>query len=177
MAHEQMRTQVAASLGRFSFCRIETVTLVPTRASLLEVRSPVSFMLLVCSRYLALVFAIGLGIGEAVINWGHWQYAPLWIVDYVIVGWLLWAFFKTRSGGHVHSLLSGWAFTAGIFYMALFVSLDPAIPAHMRAGAVLLILMGSMLGVSILGLLCASLTIHTQHRAGVDAASGPGSSS
>jgi len=123
-------------------------------------------MLLACSRYLALVFAIGLGIGEAVINWGHWQYAPLWIVDYIIVGWLLWAFFKTRSGGHVHSLLSGWAFTAGIFYMALFVSLDPAIPAHMRAGTFLLVLMGLMMGLSILGFLCTLLTIHAQQRAG-----------
>ena len=75
-------------------------------------------MLLACSRYLALFFAIGLGIGEAVINWGQWQYAPLWIVDYIIVGWLVWAFFKTRSGGHVHSLLSRWAFPAGIFYSA-----------------------------------------------------------
>ena len=121
-------------------------------------------LLLACSRYLALVFAIGLGIGEAVINWGHWQYAPLWIVDYIIVGWLLWAFFKTRSGGHVHSLLSGWAFAAGIFYMAFFISLDPAIPAHMRAGAVLLILMGLMLGWTILGLLFALLTIHAQQR-------------
>lgn len=130
-------------------------------------------MPLACSRYLALVFAIGLGIGEAVINWGHWQYAPLWIVDYIVVGWLLWAFFKTRSGGHVHSLLGGWAFTAGIFYMALFISLDPAIPAHMRGGAVLLVLMGLMLGVSILGLLCTLLTIHAQQRAGADAAGGP----
>jgi hypothetical protein len=113
---------------------------------------------------LALVFAIGLGIGETVINWGHWQYAPLWIVDYIIVAWLLWGFFKTRSGSHVHSLLSAWAFTAGIFYMALFVSMDPAIPADMRAASVLLLLMGVMLGVSALGLLCAFLTIHAQRR-------------
>src|ERR687898_2071401 len=105
-------------------------------------------MTLSWSRYSALLFAIGLGIGETVMNWRHWQYAPLWIVDYIIVGWLLWSFFKTRSGGHVHSLLSGWAFTAGIFYMALFISLDPAIPAHMRAAAVLLVLMGLMLGLS-----------------------------
>ena len=63
------------------------------------------------------MFAVGLGIGEAVINWGHWQYAPLWIVDYVIVGWLFLGFRKTRSGHHVHILLSAWAFTAGVFYL------------------------------------------------------------
>ena len=119
-------------------------------------------MLLACSRYLALVFAIGLGIGEVAINWGHWQYAPLWIVDFIIVGWLLWAFFRTRSGNHVYILLGGWAFTAGIFYMALFVSLDPAIPVHMRAAMVLLVLIGLMLGLSIIGFLCALLTLHLQ---------------
>ena len=129
-------------------------------------------MLLACSRYLALLFAIGLGIGEAVLNWGHWQYAPLWIVDYIIVAWLIWAFFKTRSGDHVHTLLSGWAFAAGIFYMALFISLDPAIPAHMRVGASLLFLIGLMLGLSIAGFLCALFSIHFQQRAGANATSG-----
>src|SRR5262245_20839200 len=119
-------------------------------------------MLLACARYLALFFAIGLGIGEAVINWGHWQYDPLWIVDYIIVGWLIWAFFKTRSGSHIHTLLSGWAFTAGIFYMALFVSLDPGIPAHLRVAPLLLFLMGLMLGLSIAGFLCVLFSIHAQ---------------
>ena len=61
--------------------------------------------------------------------------------------------------------------TAGIFYMALFISLDPVIPAHMRAEAVLLFLMGLMLGLSIAGFLCALFSIHAQQRAGADAAS------
>jgi len=66
----------------------------------------------------------------------------------------------------------GWAFTAGIFYMALFISLDPGIPAHMRAGTVLLILMGLMLGLSIVGFLSALFNIYAQQRAEADAASG-----
>ena len=37
----------------------------------------------------ALVFAIGLATDEAMINRGDWQYAPLWIVGYIIVDWLL----------------------------------------------------------------------------------------
>lgn len=119
-------------------------------------------MLLAWSRYSALVFAIGLGIGEAAINWGHWQYAPLWIVDYIIVGWLLWAFFKTRLGQNVHVLLGGWAFTAGIFYMAFFASLDPATASLVSLDRVLLILIGLMLAVSVIGFLCALFTIHAQ---------------
>jgi hypothetical protein len=105
------------------------------------------------SRYLALLFAIGLAIGEAVINWGNWQYAPLWIVDYIIAAWLILGFVKTRHGSAIHVLLSGWAFTAGVFYMALFLSLDSA--TGIPADPALLILIGVMLGLSILGFLGA----------------------
>ena len=83
------------------------------------------------SRYTALLFAVGLGIGEAVINWGHWQFAPLWIVDYLCVAWLLAGFYQTRSQAvgrqSIAVLTSAWAFTAGAFYMALFISLDPGV--------------------------------------------------
>jgi hypothetical protein len=76
------------------------------------------------SRYTALLYAIGLGIGEAVINWGDWQFAPLWIVDYVCSAALLFAFWNTRRGGQIHTLTSAWAFTCGVFYMAFFIWLD-----------------------------------------------------
>jgi uncharacterized membrane protein len=101
------------------------------------------------------VFALGLRIGEAVINWGHWQYAPLWIVDYLIVFWLLWAVWQTRNGQNVHHLLSAWAFTMGVFYIALFVSLDPENAASSQSDSTLLILMGLMLGISLIGFLGA----------------------
>ena len=128
-------------------------------------------MTLSWSRYLALLFAIGLGIGETVMNWGHWQYAPLWIVDYIIVGWLLWSFFKTRSGRNVYTLLGGWAFTAGVFYMALFVGLDPISAYHLESNVVLLVLIGFMFAVSVIGFLCALLAAHAQQGGAADAAS------
>jgi hypothetical protein len=113
-------------------------------------------MALTLSRYIALLFAIGLGIGEAVINWGQWQFAPLWIVDYVIVGWLLWGFVSTRAGPlRIHRLLAAWAFTAGVFYMALFGSLDPQLA--LNVSPVLLSLMGGMLAASVVGLWLAWL--------------------
>jgi hypothetical protein len=97
------------------------------------------------SRYTALLFAVGLGIGEAVINWGNWQFAPLWIVDYVCVVWLLAGFYQTRSQAisrqSIAVLASGWAFTAGAFYMALFISLDPEV-AKYNIGASGTILIG-----------------------------------
>jgi hypothetical protein len=125
-------------------------------------------MALLWSRYIAVSFAIGLGIGEAVINWGRWQYAPLWIVDYVIVAWLLYAFVSTRAGQRVHLLLAAWAFTAGVFYMALFISLDPQLA--LTVSPVFLALVGGMLAASVTGFLLALLAIHAQQAAAAAAA-------
>lgn len=119
-------------------------------------------MLLACSRYLALFFAIGLGVGEAVINWGDWQYAPLWVVDYIIVAGLLWSFFTTRAGRRIHMLVGSWAFAAGIFYMALFIHLDPAVAQHAASDAALLVIIGFMLALCVIGFVCAVLAIQTR---------------
>ncbi|MBI2423725.1 MAG: hypothetical protein HYV27_12920 [Candidatus Hydrogenedentes bacterium] len=75
------------------------------------------------NRVLALIYAIGLGIGEAAINWGHWQYAPLWIIDYVIVFWLIGGVFAGRHAAFV--LFGGWAFALAVMWMALAVVTDP----------------------------------------------------
>ncbi len=116
-------------------------------------------MLLQLSRWLALIFAIGLGIGEAVINWGNWQFAPLWIVDYVIVAWLLVGFFQTRQRSEVTVLASGWAFTAGVFYMALFVGLSPEwLKCQPERNSTLEFLIGLMLALAVFGFVCALLS-------------------
>src|SRR5262245_49450629 len=110
------------------------------------------------SRYSALLFAVGLGIGEAVINWGNWQFAPMWIVDYICVAWLLAGFYLTRSQAvsrqSMAVLASGWAFTAGAFYMALFISLDPGIVFldDIGEGRTILILIALMLVIAALGI-------------------------
>jgi hypothetical protein len=115
------------------------------------------------SRYTALLFAIGLGIGEAVINWGHWQFAPLWIVDYICVAWLLAGFYQTRAnpdGKSIAVLASGWAFTAGVFYMALFISLDPEVAKYnIGASGTILILIALMLSIAALGVLTSFLAM------------------
>jgi hypothetical protein len=115
------------------------------------------------SRYTALLFAIGLGIGEAVINWGHWQFAPLWIVDYICVAWLLMGFYRTRSqpdGKSIAVLASGWAFTAGVFYMALFISLDPEVAKYnIGASGTILILIALMLFIAALGVITSFLAL------------------
>ncbi|GMU92722.1 MAG: hypothetical protein AMXMBFR4_17800 [Candidatus Hydrogenedentota bacterium] len=111
------------------------------------------------SRYTALIFAIGLAIGEAVINWGHWQYAPLWLVDYAIVVWLLTGFLLARNPAKRLTLATGWAFTCGVFYMALFVTLDSIRTGRMAFAdrSVIIVLIAIMLGFATAGLVTAAL--------------------
>ncbi len=73
---------------------------------------------------LASIYSIVLGIVEAFLNWGDWQYAPLWLVDYIIVVILLLAVFFFKDKMQKMFLLVGWAFSSGVMYMALFVSLE-----------------------------------------------------
>ncbi len=115
------------------------------------------------SRWLALVFAIVLAVVEAVINEsrpdGRWQYAPLWIIDYLIVAALLAGFWLNRRRGHEPVLVLAWALGAGVFYMALFSGLDGR-PRDGRADLILeLIALG--LAVQLLGL---GLTLRAHYR-------------
>jgi hypothetical protein len=119
----------------------------------------------VVSRYLALLFAIGLGIGETIISWGHWQFAPLWIVDYLMVVCLLYAYYKTRKAEHVYTLLAAWAFTVGVFYMDLFVNLDPQLAPPVRPGPILLALIGFMLALSLVGFFNALFAVRATIKA------------
>jgi hypothetical protein len=73
----------------------------------------------------ATLYSIILAIVEAILNWGDWQYAPLWIVDYLIVIILLSAVFVFKKNIQRLMLLLGWAFSAGVMYMVLFINLDP----------------------------------------------------
>ena len=112
-------------------------------------------MLLTFSRYLALVYAISLAIGEAVINssQAHWQYAPLWIIDYVIVIYLLVGSWVTRRGSHVPILMSAYALSTGVLYIAFFMNYDPELPAEARGEGIVVALIGLVLGISVVGLI------------------------
>jgi hypothetical protein len=121
----------------------------------------------VVSRYLALLFAIGLAIGETIISWGHWQFAPLFIIDYLVAVLLLYAYYKTRKAEHVYTLLAAWAFSVGVFYMDLFVNLDPQLPAPMRPGTVVMALIVLVLVLSLIGFFTALLAV----RAGYNSSS------
>ena len=116
----------------------------------------------VVSRYLALLFAIGLAIGETIISWGHWQFAPLWIIDYLVAIFLLYAYYQTRNPRRVYTLLAAWAFSAGVFYMDLFVNLDPHLPASLRPGTVVMALIVLVLVLSLVGFFAALFATRAQ---------------
>ena len=103
---------------------------------------------------IATLYSIILGIVEAMLNWGDWQYAPLWIVDYLIVLVLLSAVFVFKEHIQRLMLLLGWAFSSGVMYMVLFINLEP-IPATIKSPNIegLLPLVGLALVVSLLGIL------------------------
>jgi hypothetical protein len=111
-------------------------------------------MLLSSCRYLALIYAIGLAIVETVLNssQAQWQYAPLWIIDYLTVAYLLGGFWTTRRGKHVPVLMSAYALSTGVLYMAFFVNFDPDLPAALRGQGIVVALIGLALSVSVVGL-------------------------
>jgi hypothetical protein len=101
----------------------------------------------------ATLYSIILAIVEAILNWGDWQYAPLWIVDYLIVTILLSAVFVFKKNIQRLMLLLGWAFSAGVMYMVLFINLEP-IPTAVASPNIegKLPLVGLALIVSIVGI-------------------------
>tara|TARA_B100000780_G_scaffold233700_1_gene173888 strand:+ start:261 stop:635 length:375 start_codon:yes stop_codon:yes gene_type:complete len=75
----------------------------------------------------ATLYSVVLALVETIMNtyWADWQYAPLWIVDYLIALILLSAVFVFKKNIQHLMLLLGWSFSTGVTYMALFISLDP----------------------------------------------------
>jgi|TARA_Y200000002_G_scaffold297768_1_gene252411 uncharacterized membrane protein YadS len=76
----------------------------------------------------ATLYSIILATVEILLNnyWNDWQYFPLWIVDFFIAIILLSAVFLFKNKYQKIMLLSGWSFSAGVTYMALFISLEPS---------------------------------------------------
>lgn len=123
-------------------------------------------MLLTFCRYLALIYAIGLAIGETVLNSSqeHWQYAPLWIIDYVIAAYLLAGFWMTRRGKYIPILMSAYALSTGVLYIAFFANFDPDLPEVARGQSIVVALIGLVLGVSVVGLIATTVAWFPQER-------------
>ena len=99
---------------------------------------------------IATFYSIVLAVVETFLNWGDWQYAPLWIVDYLIVIILLLGVFVCKETQQ-KVLLLGWSFSAGVMYIALFMYLEPE-TIIVIADPTLLYAIGLALTVSFIGI-------------------------
>ena len=99
---------------------------------------------------IATAYSIVLAIVETSLNWGNWQYAPLWIVDYLIVIILLLGVFVFKENQR-KVLLMGWSFSAGVMYMVLFINLEPT-SSITRLDSNILYAVGLSLVVSFIGM-------------------------
>jgi hypothetical protein len=135
-------------------------------------------MLLFLCRYLALVYAVGLAVGETVLNTalGQWHYAPMWVIDYAIVAYLVAGFWLTRHGRYLPILMSAFALSAGVMYIAFFLHFDPDLPEANRGTGLSASLIGLTLAVSVLGLAGTTAAWVFKERAGQtnDPKPGPG---
>lgn len=116
------------------------------------------------NKILASIYAVGLGVGEAILNWGDWQYAPLWIVDYMIVIALLIGVFQTSVRKSASILKASWAFSFGVMYMALFVVIDPEYEKYYNASSTILYLIGFLITLSVIGFILSVLTERSRTR-------------
>ena len=101
---------------------------------------------------MATVFSTVLAIVETYLNWGDWQFAPLWIVDYLIVIVLLLGVFVCKQNQN-KILLLGWSFSAGVMYMALFLPFDLVSGLTLVQEDInILFAIGLALGISLIGI-------------------------
>jgi hypothetical protein len=130
-------------------------------------------MALAVSRYLAVLFGVVLAVAEAVINESrpHWQYAPMWVIDYVMAGWLVAAGVAARREKYVPLLMAGWMLTVGVFYIVFFLNLDPELPEAARTHGPVFYAVGLGLGASVVGFALAAVGYY-RPAAGPTAAAG-----
>ncbi len=105
------------------------------------------------NRILAITYALFLGIAETSMNWGNWQYAPLWIVDYFVVAWLLYGGLVKDSKKSSLTLIGGWSFSLAMMYMAIAIMTDPENANGQEIPSEILISIMLFISISIAGLI------------------------
>ena len=106
------------------------------------------------SAWLAIAFGVILAVLETSRNWGHWQWWPFWLIDYVAAlllasGGALALRARTRSW-----LTGGWGFACAMFWMSYFGHVEgmrAAASANPRE-AQLTTIIGGLFVVTVVGL-------------------------
>ena len=116
----------------------------------------------------AIVFGLGLAIGESARNWGNWQWWPFWLVDFIAAALLLAGGLLTlRTHPGARATISGaWGFTCAMFYMSFWSHVrDFLQPADGNIPQTPLTwIIGAMWAISIAGLVAALGTAGSTRR-------------
>ena len=78
------------------------------------------------SARLALAFGLFLAVAEVARNWGHWQWWPFWLVDFIAAGLLVASallVLRRRASGTA-SLCGAWGFATSMFYMSFWSHIE-----------------------------------------------------
>ncbi len=104
--------------------------------------------------YLAIAFGSFLAIGEAVRNWGDWQWWPFWLVDYIsatllVAGGLMTA---RSPSPRSHTILgTGWGFACAMFWMSFWGHVGDS-SASGQATDPLTLIIGALFAITVVGL-------------------------
>ncbi|MEL7537092.1 MAG: hypothetical protein AAFZ58_06180 [Pseudomonadota bacterium] len=81
---------------------------------------------------LSVVTGAGLAVAETLLNWGDWQWAPFYVIDFVAAALLIVAGVRTILGRADAVALScaAWFFSAGMAWMSFFGNIQQACPDH-----------------------------------------------
>lgn len=115
------------------------------------------------SAFLAVFTGAALALAETWLNWGDWQPWPFFVVDYLAAAMLLLGGARTlrKQKGGLRLLSGGWGFTAGMAWMAFFLTWQQAGAGSSFTDTVtpntLLTLIGALLVASLGGLAFAVL--------------------
>jgi hypothetical protein len=87
------------------------------------------------SAWLAIVFGLALAVLEVVRNWGHWEWWPFWVVDYVAATLLVVGGALAIRRYSSRWLTGGWGFTCAMFWMSFFGHYEGLLKAGAQASA------------------------------------------
>jgi|CXWL01.1.fsa_nt_gi hypothetical protein len=101
-----------------------------------------------------------LAVAETLINWGNWQWWPLWLIDYVAATGMIAGGLMARRGRAQGQMVlaSGFAFTFAMSWMVIaWIHENGFEPASERG--LFLGLVGALLASSVLGLFLTLLSV------------------
>ncbi|MEM1263545.1 MAG: hypothetical protein AAGH76_14175 [Pseudomonadota bacterium] len=102
---------------------------------------------------LSVITGVGLAIAETLLNWGDWQSAPFFIVDFVGAALLVagGASVLQRYSVGVALMSGGWYFCAGMVWMSFFGNLALGCPDQSLTCGPYLALVGGFFAYTVVG--------------------------